>query len=262
MFKLIYYVPVLLSLSITSAISQEEEVLKGNVKTVREISYDEVEESDEFIGREINYESVAYYNHDGKIRERLNFYDADTAFSTYHYDEGKLVETHYLRRGRINDKTEFRYNSKGDLKAKVQTNLLKDTIDFMEIYKYDENDKLNEVGVTDAKGNLKTLYKYDDAENKVECIYPWGKVKYRYDSLGREIEETVFDDKDVLVARGFIVYEDGLVKEMYDEDPEGVVEWRVKYDYSNFDHEGNWLRKVIYKNGDVEGVVIREIEYY
>lgn len=260
---------LLTTLSFSFLFSQEEEDIKGDVKTVTQVSYELAvnNDSDSSKGREINYESVAHYNREGLIREHLSFYDADTTFTTYHYDKGELVEIHYYRKDRDHNKTEIRYNENGEIKARIFTDLLKDTISWIEIYRYDDNDKLIEIGVTDVNGNLKTLYKFDEAGNKVERIYSWGKVKCKYDSLGREVEMRIYDRDEGLTSTRINNYEGDLLKERYLINTQGEVEFKSKYEYANIDKEGNWLKKTIFSDGEFEDsttktIVIREIEYY
>lgn len=261
MLKLLLFTILMISITFNCVFGQED-VLKGDVKRVTEISYNEVEKSEKILSREVNYESVTYFRSNGKIREQHNLHRLDTTFYTCHYDEGKLVETNYFRIGRDHDKTEIRYNKSGEIKAKIFTDILKDTTVWIENYKYDKNNKLKEVGVTNVNGDLKTLYKYDDAGNKVERYYHWGHVNCKFDSLGREIEKKVYDKNDRLSYKWIQKYEGDYLKEEFSIDPQGNETNRTTYEYSNFDEKGNWLQKKFYEEGEVSGVVIREIEYY
>ena len=121
---------------------------------------------------------------------------------------------------------------------------------------------MTEIGVTDVNGNLKTLYKLDDAGNKVESIYLWGKVKCKFDSLGHKIEMKSYDEDDKLTSTWIQKYEGEYLIEKFSLDPQGNVTNRSTYEYSSFDDKGNWLKKVIHTDGEDSIIIVREIEYY
>lgn len=123
------------------------------------------------------------------------------------------------------------YHSDGSLKIK-------------DIYKYDEKGNMIERYRYNSDGNLnhKSIYKYDEKGNEVEwCLYNSDgslEVKYthKYNEKGNKIEDCEYNSDSSL---------------------------KVKYTYKyEFDKQGNWIKKISFKNNIPSSIWERRYEYY
>ena len=85
--------------------------------------------------------------------------------------------------------------------------------------------------------------RYDMKGNQVvkDCLNEFGilylKTNYQYDKKGHDIEEKEYDSHHGL-------------------------KFTTSYEYQNTDKNGNWRKRITYKNDNQYTVTIREFEYY
>ncbi|HTO15238.1 MAG TPA: hypothetical protein VLZ83_05690 [Edaphocola sp.] len=269
--------------------------LNGKVNSVRETTYQAEEKFGEIskgeIGRKsydiLSKDGLIIFNQDGKLKT-ITIYethsDKDEIFQklVYKYTEkicsevdtyssdGELEEkiTTEIKNGKIIK--EISYDSEGKLKSTLEykygrNNNKKQAIRYdsnsvivsKSNYEYSNRDKVKQTETFAKNGKLKSKGTYDKNGNLIE--YVWfkdnGKVEMKsltkYDENNFEIENTLFDDNHEIYSI-------------------------TKYEYSDFDENGNWLKRVQFDNdGDyvdgkyvvsdkfkAEYIVEREITYY
>jgi hypothetical protein len=283
---ILFIVIIMLSLIGCSKISEQlnndiiKYKLKGKVKSINEVSYKAEFKSDELVlgerKRKIlfdEYDKYLSFNIEGNIVDQKLFNtDGSLVSKFYHkYDsEGNLLE-------------EYWYNSDGSLDQK-------------HIYKYifDNSDKLVLIELYNASDSLikKEAYNYNDSgELTSKFLYkPDGslgeKESYKYDINGNLLELLNYDSDDILSTKTVYKY-DSLGKILIDEwytpdelmmvtifeydsmgnlDIEGVYLPQSNFSEIKksvvFDDNGNWIKRVIYKNRYPSYIVLRDITYY
>lgn len=232
-----------------------------------------------------------YYNSSGKVRlaERSNREGWIFERITNEYDrDGQLVKRVTTdSKGRNREVETWDYGNDGY----TLTSLRYSDIDYMPddkvVWKYDEagNEiwfkRYGELG-TDwihngrAKPNLilfrESYSTYDEKNNKIKNTYRslnWDTKKFResstayeYDSNARLIKEIDFDSQGTKVREERFYYDKTgrkVKEELFDylNDKQSVE----SYDYE-YDHLGNWVRRVYYENGEPKKLAQQIIDYY
>ena len=135
---------------------------------------------------------------------------------------------------------------------------------------YDEMHNLIELNSYNEDGSLysKSIHKYDEMGNQIEGnIYRSdgsliGKQTYKYDEKGNKIEATdsfismydwkytyKYDNKDNMIEKIWYCSTGNICSSM-------------TYKYNEYDKTSNWIKKVEFKDGNLESVTERIIEYY
>lgn len=263
MSKLQLFIIIIVSCWFSYVFGQDEEDLKGDVKSLRTIHYEATEDSSKFVKSDVINESIAFHNYSGEVEKFLILHEHDTTVHTYrHGTDGKLIETTHFRRDKVHYRISFTYNADGKRISEERFDLLLDSVVSTRVYQYDSEGRYEATQGNDESLKNKPLMKYDEAGNLIEGIFDQGRIELHYDSLGREVEEVMYGPEGTLLCKGITVYEDGFMKEYIQQDGEGSIEWRLSYEYSNFDRVGNWLRKETFEDGELIEFTIREIEYY
>jgi hypothetical protein len=212
---------------------------KGNPKSIKETKYEAVEKFGEVIEGVVD-EVIRYeFDKSGNI-QKLTHYDddGDVVFSiSYVFEDGECIET----------KSYQKYNnivSTSSLKNRTSKNETweRKTSDGKITTSYSEYDKLTRTTITKDSENIivsKEEQIIDNKGNLVEIkVYNEEKVVYWYKSK--------FDDNSQEIERKMLVgYDEGI----------------FTYKYDSFDKKGNWIKRVEYKDGKIESLTIREIEY-
>lgn len=84
------------------------------------------------------------------------------------------------------------------------------------------------------------------------------KQEHWFNDNGNVIEVKITNGKEI-VYWSKSKFQDG--NEVQTEFLKGDLGGIATYLYSNYDDKGNWTKKIVYRNGEPEGIVIREIEY-
>ena len=214
--------------------------LKGNPKSIKEIKYDAFEKFGEVIEDDID--EVIHYEFDktGSIK-KIAYYDedGDMMYSvTNTFKDGVCIESKFYQK--YSDATTT--SSLKDKTSKSETWEMK-TSDGKITTSYSEYDKLKTTIITkDSENNVvsKEEQTKDNKGNIIEVkVYNEDDVVYWYKST--------FDDKSQEIEKKMLAggYDEGI----------------YTYKYDSFDKKGNWIRKIEYKDGEIESLAIREIEY-
>jgi hypothetical protein len=86
------------------------------------------------------------------------------------------------------------------------------------------------------------------------------KSEIEIDNNGNIIEYKVYDDSETL----YYCYKstfDNKSQEIERKILGGYNEGLYTYKYDSFDSKGNWTKKIEYKDGEIESLEIRKIEY-
>jgi hypothetical protein len=215
---------------------------------------------------------------------------------TSEYDlSGNLLEVTEYNDGQLTQHHIYRYNDNG--KRIMERMYNGDNVMlWSETFNYD--DKGNKIEVVDFNGNgsfrARYTYTYDERGKPIEeHIYKseasdkYERVITRYDEEGNPIETKQYDERGTLNYIGRLdkygnhlsdveYNADGSVKNKlgasYRYDPEGneKEEYNRYVDGSSskvtstyvYDQFGNWVRKVVMEEGDVNRIIERFITYY
>ncbi len=221
--------------------------IKGEVKTIRESSYNaverfgKVEKGDEARrGKTLNFDS------NGKLTEEDIYIGVSlSAKVIHHYDEqNKGIES-------------LIYNASGSLDSKA-------------IYHYDNKNNNLDVIYYNSDGDFdyKFSYKYNDKGfNTEEYLYVDEvnysyKITYKYDNKGKRIEKVKYKPSTSFQIRETYVNDDkgnNIQTFMYDSDGICFAKFTYKYEY---DEKDNWIKQITYKDKKPVELTEREIEYY
>jgi len=232
---------------------------------------------------------------DGRILKGAKTRDSiDTEDVFYHFNEdGNLTEiVYYDLEGAEVKKESLTYNKNGVVQELL--NIHKHGVEYRTVYLSDENGKIIGqknyykrdffldvyIDVFDKKGNYIGHESYDEDGNIT------GSCVYILNEKGAEIEFLHYGSSGRLLSRAFSYYDDNgklfervsynncqIHKIIYRFDSQknpteeivykskNTIEEHRKYQYS-FDALGNWVKKVIYKNGIPVKIVEREIKHY
>lgn len=262
-----------LSANSQNKIHREEFGLKGNVKSVKENSYKEVEKFGEIIKE--------------KNRREFWLYDFYYIFNK----EGNLINKYeYNSDGSLHSEYTFSYNKKGE----VIENSGEETLSIISnqkperyhfIYKYDNSGNIIEQSYFKSKKFLqKYSYKYNIENNIIEQDYYKSidkldsKNKYIYDDKGNIIERNLYESNGKLQYRYLSKFDDnGNEIEIQSYKPDGSLVYRGTFEYDNYgniisgrgytykyeyDKNGNWISKIEFSD-NIKGYIIeREIVYF
>lgn len=230
--------------------------LKGDIKSIKEYSFEAVEIAGELRNGRRKTEStssfdyfdkVILFNNDGNIMEEERYRSDDKLVGKQDYKynaEGKKVEVN-------------RYNMDGVLNLKV-------------VYKYDNKGKMTEESKYNANGSLflTTSNKFDTDQNMIEesAMTSTGglfsRSTYDYDDNKNIIEANFYDFNGELERKKTYIYNDrGDVVEENNHLPDGSPAGKRTYTYE-YDSLDNWTRKIIILNERPAYIIQREIEYY
>lgn len=205
-------------------------------------------------------------------RTRENLRGKVKSFSELSYEA--IVRSGHVEKGRCKRKMEYDYDI---------------------FIKYDENGNIIVQKWYNSNDSLlgKLIYTYDHRGNKIEknayssdgSLY--NKYIYAYNQMGNQIEEKLYNSKGILTNKNTYTYDDKAnltehteygsagfyVKNTYAYDEQGNQIEQNRYNadgslekkYSRayeYDTQGNWTKKLSFKNKIPEYIQVREYEYY
>ncbi|MDH6306825.1 hypothetical protein M2459_002159 [Parabacteroides sp. PF5-5] len=214
--------------------------LKGNPKSIKETKYDAFEKFGEVIEDDIdevvlyefdktgNFQKIVCYDGDGDMKYSITniFKNGECIESKFYQKYNDVTSTSNLKNRTSKSETWERKTSDG----KITTS-------------YSEFDKLKTTIITkDSEDNVvsKEEQTKDNKGNIIEFkVYNGEDVAYWYKSA--------FDDKSQEIEKKILAggYDEGI----------------YTYKYDSFDKKGNWIKKIEYKDGEIESLAIREIKY-
>ena len=189
-------------------------------------------------------------------------------------------------KGEIKTLTEKEYNATEDSLMWISISNFNDTgnqIDFYtyspdnvllsrSIFNYDDSiGKLSDIKRSKADGsiNVRTTYKYDIKGNRIEeNNYDPQNVlfmtaKSRYDIKGNQMVRDCLNEYGILFLKTNYQYDKkGHDTEEKEYDSHHGLKFTTSYKYENTDKNGNWRKRITYKNDNQYTVTIREFEYY
>ena len=163
----------------------------------------------------------------------------------YRYDpDGNKIEEIRYRSDNTSDVITYKYDAKGrkiEKRWRDEDNYL----DQIETFRYNRKGNNTEKLWSKPGGRLlrKMTIRYDQKGNKIGEVRisfadsTHERITFRYDSLRNIIEAFSYSTDDSILHH-------------------------YRYSYLDFDHEGNWQKKVQKEKQNYESVTIRTIEYY
>lgn len=240
------------SCSDTKSIHLDEIKLKGNVKSIKETSYEAIQKDGKIVpGKRAkpSWKKDTYrgFNRKGEIIEEL-IYNTDGSLRSIctlkTLNKNSVAASIFKPSGELKFRQITNYNDQGKLVEKVRFNLDGETL-VRNLYLYNENgNRIEDLQYLNSQENpsIKTTYKYDMHGNKVE--------EYMYNPEGRLIAKWLskYDEQNSLVEENYY-YADGNLSA------------QEVYSYE-FDKKGNWIQQIVVSNDVPKYIVIREIRYY
>jgi hypothetical protein len=213
--------------------------ISGNPKTVKDTRHEATEKFGEAVEQEI-YEVLSYeFDGSGYVKKMAHYNDDGNAVYTItnKFENGKCVES----------KVHQKYN---DIST---TNTIKERTSKKEVWER----KTSDGRITTSHiehGNLKSTTIIKDSDGNTVS-----KTERRFDSKGNVLEFKRYSEKDVVYWTKSIFDDDSreIEKKMLD----GSDDCVYTYKYDSFDKKGNWTKRFEYKDGDIEYITIRKINY-
>lgn len=271
---------------------QEDLKLKGKVKSVEYRVYTAYAKGEALIKGRTKEHLLTHFDKLGRYTEVIDFCDATKALYHYHenntlakieecneHGECYLLETfRYDEKGNMVEHKEafpdgslwgrmlYRYNRQGQLVASddVEEKSKKPFIKKRYIYK--GNTVLQRSGGKILKGEGET-YTYNENQQLIKV--EWRHYKYfdfTYDERGNllEYKEKYEGNNEVNEFFKFQYDEhDNIIEKYHDKRyiKKKLGKEHTIYQYE-YDAHGNWTKKMVFCNGDIEDVILRKIEYF
>jgi hypothetical protein len=225
----------------------------------------------------LGHDSIARtFNEKGQIIRWQDYRAKDTTICQYIYnDEGALTEEIWTYSKDIHGENGqiIKYDKQG--RATSEEHQFADSTkrrEYALTYKFDNKDSVIEIKKTDVKTHwfITTKYSYDEwAYIKEESVYDnKGEIitrhLYKNDAKGNHLEWTLEGTgrKGYFSVHHIAQYDEhnNCIKDKY-ENKEAKLKGRVttKYEY---DRKGNWTKETKTKNGKIESISTRALEYY
>lgn len=255
----------------------QKTALKGNIKSIREISYEAWGSADSLIqggiidnqGAENSY---TIYNKKGYVTD-IYKYDSENEIKYkwhFYYDKKQtkqLAAKRYEARDFQQDSTYYIYDKNGRAKEYVHCNE-NGEIKRRIIFKYDKKGNRVEERALNGNNLLEKITKCKYKKNKlVEGKNYDSNYKllilttYSYNKDGNMQVMTMVDGENKPISRGTYSYnKDGFVKTELLERP-GYTDLLLDYVYT-IDDKGNWVQRIMFSENEAFQITKREIEYY
>jgi hypothetical protein len=253
--------------------------LKGNVKSVSEISYKAKMRTGEIKkrkrAREYRWQRdfLVTFNEKGQKSSRILYNRNGSVFqsTTYSYNvQGDLLAFQTTdAKGRVNGSVTYNYqynDSAQKVKAVMHDALTKKSYVFRytretdgstKTYRLYENNSQDSILVRsfDKRGNLASLFLYGKNQNVL-----W-KYTYTYNEQGSPTEELVYSGTELAIVYKWKYDALGNLTEYNVCRPSGenCEVWTYKY---AFDMQGNWIKATEYRNGKPVFIKERQIVYF
>jgi len=283
-FFLLFVVLILSSSSVNKQKSDlDKENLKGNVKSLRQVSFYAVEKFGAITkgkrGGESLIESNDFhnkYNEKGFLIERNSYLDGTLyLIEIYTYDDNdNNIEVFQSTSEGENGKVIYNYDDKGNLieeNSYYPDDSLKASYKYTN--KYDNNDNLIEQNTYLSNGSLswREIYTYDKngkliENNKYQSNGSFdNKDTFKYDNNGYLIEITRYLPDSSLYYKDRYIYDEkgNPIERNYDRPSDGkfTTSFKDTYQY-DYDEKNNWIKKVHFKDKIPKHIIEREIKYY
>jgi antitoxin component YwqK of YwqJK toxin-antitoxin module len=202
-----------------------------------------------------------YYKPDGS----LNFKN------TYEYNENmNKTEKKWIKPdGSFSGKRIYKYDENGNMIEEKSENTDNST-GSKHLYTYDENGLLIEKSWFESYGDIYSndIYKYDENGNMVEenSYNSDGSLNYRflyrYDKNGMLVERDYYQMERNIRSKSLFYYDENgnVIKEK-----KSSSDWFSNKEFVNeykYDKNKNWIKKTTFKDGELDRIVERIIEYY
>ncbi|MBR1770216.1 MAG: hypothetical protein IJ748_07160 [Bacteroidales bacterium] len=251
--------------------------LKGNVKSIREITYAAFGTADTLIQGEItdnlsNENTYTVYNPQGFITDVFK-YDKNNIIKykwKFYYDDGgekQLSGKRYEALDMEEDSTAYVYDKKGN-PVEYLYYYADGSLKFKILSKFDKKGNLTEEKQLDEKNLVKQISKFKYSGGNLTEGRSYDKnsalqVKsvYTYDKQGNMLSVTMSDGKNKPISRGEYSYNaDGFVQtELLKR--QGYTDLLLEYIYT-IDSQGNWIQRIMLSDNEAFQITKREIEYY
>jgi len=274
--------------------------LKGKVKSIREYTYENIDNVGDIQNNKPNGKFVLCYNIKGNLTKRDSYHSDGRLVVNhiYKYDnDGFLIERIVFTLGEMDFGYTFKYDDKGNEIESTSYNS-DGNLDYTIIFKYDINGNLVEKIRYNSNGKFeeKSKYTYDDKDIKMDGIWIMYnsdggielKTVYKYDDRGNEIEINLYQTDGSITEKHKQNFDDnGNIIESISFYPNGNIYSKDTYEFDNngnqiemnsynsnsenvkndtteyeYDENENWIKKIDYENKIVSTIYIREIEYY
>ncbi|MBP3254166.1 MAG: hypothetical protein J6M30_06640 [Bacteroidales bacterium] len=254
----------------------EQAGLKGNVKSLREITYQAVGNNDTVVKGDVvmaedikNY--YAEYNRSGNMQQLINydnnneqssrwifFYDADgkaLGGNYYHADGTLLDSTYYVydRRGNITEY--YHYLADGKLKSKIFSD--HDRRGNVVSERFITPDNITE-RTTKCKYSGNNLTEDQSYASDNRLVY---FSRYEYDRENNLVKQTIYNADSTVNSSGIYTY--NKHSDMISCTSHNGTGQELHYTYTYlYDHMQNWIQKITFLNGEAVFLTVRQFEYY
>jgi len=252
-----------------------EQNLNGNVKSLKKITYTEVDEFGNVIkGENILTNKYYTFNREGYKTNEI-WYDSRGKMvkkNTFDYDDNfRMMENKYYG---INETLEtkilFTYDDSGkEIERKIL--VTEGNQVFKGVVNYDTNGNIIEGAIYKSDGSIenKFIFNHDKRGNIIEEIFfkfdgsIEGKSTFKFDDMGRIIEHNTFNTDGTLNNKTISKYDDnGNEVEFKMFSPDGTIFNETTTIYELFDINNNWIKSIDYKYGVPNYLNERIIEYF
>jgi len=269
----------------------EKENLKGNVKSLREASFNAVDNFSEITKGDRGgagwfgpYEYYNKYNNKGFLTESVaKYFDGDSLIlqEVCKYDDkGHEIEQYHSNSDGESGKETSKYDDIGNI-IELNRYYPVDSLEASWKYTYKFDDKGNIIEENtytngSAEGRLVT-YKYDEKDNLIEAkvyttdsILHW-KTTFKYDDKGNKIEKNMYSYDGSLSGKEIYKYDDrGHRIETSNSYQDGILHWKNTYKYDDNDNlieetylsdNGSSSQKIYKYEYDEKNNWIRQIQF-
>lgn len=162
-----------------------------------------------------------------------------------------------------------KYNAQGN-RIEFVTYSPEGTVQSRSVYSYDESSKLIDVKRYRADGglNVRTTYKYDALGNQSEenNYDPSGTLfmtaKGKFDLRGNRITYDQFGPNGMIFLKTNTKYDKNSNEiEQREFDSHESLKFKTTYEYDNYDKNGNWQWRAMFKNDEPRSITERSFEY-
>ena len=190
------------------------------------------------------------------------------SYSEFSYEAidrfGKIEKGKRKRNSSYENDEQRKYDEKGNLIEKIIYKLDSSLYEKLTCT-YDEKGKVIEVNMYKSDGSLsyKSTYKYDEKGNQIEVNSSLGyKGTYKYDEKGNRIEDNFYESDGSLSSKSTYKYDEKGNR--IEDNSENLYrdldrKWTYKYE---FDKQGNWIKRIDFRDYIPKFILEREYEYY
>ncbi|MBR1625696.1 MAG: hypothetical protein IJ681_00960 [Bacteroidales bacterium] len=254
----------------------EQNGLNGNIKSIREISYqafgngDTVVKGEIIMGADIN-NYYAEYNIQGNQTSIINYDNlgemTDKWIFRYNSQKEAIGGNYYFKDNSLLDSTYYVKDNKGNILEFYHLfpdGRLRYKID----YTYNRKNKVIEKKVFDHENLLYSVTKYIYKHGNLIADSNYGRNNelqyfsiYSYDKNDRLILQQIHNADSSVNTTGTYGYNenDDIIYQTTEVPNEPKMTYRHTYKYDN---HNNWIERITYINDSAAYITVRQIEYY